>query len=141
MTIWRVLADIVMYLHILLPVLLVGVVGFSLFRELGFRWRLLCYAVTGVWVIMEIAPKVGWTTNCPLTDLEYSLRRLYDPSESWIRTRSLPATVVFSISGIEVPEFIFTFIFGIFMAAVVGIIIARTIAQRRLSRHESDVSM
>jgi hypothetical protein len=138
MVIWRVLADVVMYLHILLPLLLVGVVAVSLFREVGFQWRLLCYVGMGSWVIMEIAPKLGWTKNCALTDLEYSLRRLYDPSESWIRTRSLPATVIFNISRIEVPEFIFTVMFGIFLATVVGIVIARTIIQIRLAKNESD---
>ena len=137
MVIWSVLADVVMYLHILLPVLFVGVVVFSLFRQVGFQWRLLCYVVIGLWVIMEIAPKFGWTKNCPLTDLEYSLRRLYDPSESWVRTRSLPATVIFSISGIEVPEFIFTIILSIFIATVVGIVIARTIMYKRLLRNDS----
>jgi dolichyl-phosphate-mannose--protein O-mannosyl transferase len=69
---WRVLADVVMYLHILLPLLFVGVVVFSLIRKVGFQWRLLCYVVMGVWIIMEIAPKFRWTKNCPLTDLEYS---------------------------------------------------------------------
>jgi dolichyl-phosphate-mannose--protein O-mannosyl transferase len=99
---WRVLADVVMYLHILLPFLFVGLIVLSLIREVSFQWRLLYYVVIGVWIIMEIAPKFGWTKNCPLTDLEYSLRRLYDPSESWVRTRSLPATIIFNISGIEV---------------------------------------
>jgi len=134
---WRVLADVVMYLHILLPLLFVGFVVFSLLRKVGFRWRLLSYVVIGVWIIMEIAPKFGWTKNCPLTDLEYSLRRLYDPSESWIRTRSLPATIIFNISGIEVPEFVFTAMFGIIMATVIGIFIARRIIRKRLSRNES----
>jgi hypothetical protein len=138
MVIWRVLADMVMYLHIFLPLLLVGVVVVSLFREVSFRWRLLCYVGMGLWVIMEIVPKFGWTKNCPLTDLEYSLRRLYDPSESWVRIRSLPATVIFNISRIEVPEFIFTVVFGVFLATVVGVVIARTIMQRRLARNESD---
>lgn len=138
MVIWRVLADMVMYLHILLPLLLVVVVVVSLFREVGFQWRLLCYVGMGLWVIMEIVPKFGWTKNCPLTDLEYSLRRLYDPSESWVRTRSLPATVIFNISRIEVPEFIFTVVFGIFLAIVVGVVVARTIMQRRLAGNESD---
>jgi len=135
---WRVLADMVMYLHILLPVLFILVVGVSLFKKVGFRWQFLCYVGIGMWVIMELAPKFGWTKNCPLTDLEYSLRRLYDPSESWIRTRSLPATVIFNISRIEVPEFIFTVVWGIFLATVMGIVIARAIMRRRLARSKSD---
>ena len=134
---WRILADVVMYLHILLPLLFVGVVVFSLFREVGFQWRLLCYVVMGVWIIMEIAPKFGWTKNCPLTDLEYSLRRLYDPSESWVRTRTLPATIIFNISGIEVPEFVFTAIFGIIMATAIGIVIARKIMHKKPPRSKS----
>lgn len=135
---WRVLADMVMYLHILLPVLFILVVGVSLFKKVGFRWQFLCYVGIGMWVIMELAPKFGWTKNCPLTDLEYSLRRLYDPSESWVRTRSLPATVIFNISRIEVPEFIFTVVWGIFLATVMGIVIARAIMRRRLARSKSD---
>lgn len=134
---WRVLADVVMYLHILLPLLFVGVVVFSLFRKVDFRWQLFCYVVMGGWIIMEIAPKLGWTKNCPLTDLEYSLRRRYDPSESWIRTKSLPATVVFNISGIQVPDFVFTAIFGIITATVIGIAIVKIIKYKRLSRKKS----
>jgi hypothetical protein len=134
---WRVLADVVMYLHVLLPLLFVGLIVFSLIREVGFQWRLLCYLVTGMWIIMEIAPKFGWTKNCPLTDLEYSLRRLYDPSESWVRTRSLPATIIFNVSGIEVPEFVFTAMLGFIVATVIGILIARRVAHKRLSKSES----
>jgi len=55
--------------------------------------------------------------HCPLTALEYMLRSQYDPSESWIRTRSLMATVVFNITGAEVPEYIFT------IALVTGIVV------------------
>jgi hypothetical protein len=135
---WRVLADVVMYLHILLPLLFIGVIIFSLVREVGFRWRLLFYIVMGLWIIMEIAPKFGWTKNCPLTDLEYFLRRHYDPTESWVRTRSLPATLVFNISGIAVPEFVFTAIFGIIMATAIGIVIARRIRHKRPKRNEYD---
>jgi hypothetical protein len=135
---WRVLADVVMYLHILLPLLFAGVVMFSLIREIGFRWRLLCYMVMGFWVIMEIAPKFGWTKNCPLTDLEYLLRRHYDPSESWVRIRSLPATIIFNVTGIEVPEFVFTAMFVIILATVIGVFITRSIIHKRPSRDESD---
>jgi hypothetical protein len=78
-----------------------------------------------------------WTENCPLTDLEYALRRLYDPGESWLRTRSLPATVIFNISGIEVPEFVFTVIFGIIMATAIGIVIVKIITHKKPSRSES----
>ena len=137
MNLWNFLAEVVMYMHVLLPLLFVGFIVFSLFREVGFKWRLLCYVIIGVWVIMEIAPKVGWTKYCPLTDLEYLFRRFYDPSESWIRTRSLPATIIFDISGIEVPEFIFTIIFGIILAAVISIFMVKDILHKRLVRNRS----
>jgi hypothetical protein len=137
MSLWRVLADVVMYLHILLPLLFVGVIVFSLIREVGLQWWLLFCVMMGLWIIMEIAPKFGWTKNCPLTDLEYSLRRLYDPSESWLRTRSLPATIIFNISGIEVPEYVFTAIFGIITATAIGIVIIKIIIHKKPSRSES----
>jgi hypothetical protein len=137
MGLWRVLADVVMYLHILLPLLFVGVIVFSLIREVGLKWWLLFCIMMGLWLIMEIAPKFGWTKNCPLTDLEYSLRRLYDPSESWLRTRSLPATIIFNISGIEVPEYVFTAIFGIITATAIGIVIIKIIIHKKPSRSES----
>jgi hypothetical protein len=137
MSLWRVLADVVMYLHILLPLLFVGGIVFSLIRQVRIRWWLLYCIVMGLWIIMEIAPKFDWTENCPLTDLEYALRRLYDPGESWLRTRSLPATVIFNISGIEVPEFVFTAIFGIIVATTIGIVIVKTITHKKPSRSES----
>jgi len=134
---WRVLADVVMYLHILLPLLFIGVIVFSLIREVGVRWRRVLYGVMGLWVVMEVAPKFGWTKNCPLTDLEYSLRRLYDPSGSWMRTMSLPATLVFNLTGIKVPEYVFTVVFIIILAAVIGIFISRRTMHKRPSRNES----
>jgi hypothetical protein len=137
MNLWRVLPDAVMYLHILLPLLFVGGIVFSLIKQVRLRWWLLYCIVMGLWIIMEIAPKFGWTENCPLTDLEYALRRLYDPGESWLRTRSLPATVIFNISGIEVPEFVFTAIFGIIVATTIGIVIVKTITHKKPSRSES----
>jgi hypothetical protein len=121
-----------MYLHVILPLLFIGAIVFSLFRETGHKWQLLFYVVMGSWLIMEVAPKFGWNKNCPLTDLEYSLRRLYDPSENWVRAKSLPATITFNITGIEVPEFVFTAIFGIIMATAIGIVIARRIMHKRL---------
>jgi len=128
---WKVLADIVMYLHVLLPLFFLGVIIFSLFREIGFKWQLFFYVAMGVWIIMEVAPQFGWTKNCPLTDLEYWLRRHYDPSEVWVRTRSLPATVVFNLTGINVPEFVFTVIFGVIMATAIGAVIFRRIKHRK----------
>jgi hypothetical protein len=134
---WEVLADVVMYFHILLPFLFIGFIVFSLFREVGFKWQLLFYVCMGSWIIMEVAPKFSWTKNCPLTDLEYSLRRHYDPSESWVRIRSLPATVVFNITGVEVPEWVFTAVFGIIMAIGIGIPIVRKIIRKKPSKSKS----
>jgi hypothetical protein len=85
----------------------------------------------GSWIIMEIIPKLGLTKNCPLTDLEYLLRGHYDPSESWVKTRSLTATIVFNITGIKVPEFVFTAIFGVIMVTAIGIVVARKVMHEK----------
>jgi hypothetical protein len=95
------------------------------------------YVVLVAWIIIEVAPKFGWTKNCPLTDLEYFLRRHHDPSESWVRTKTLPVTIIFNITGIEVPDFVFTAIFGIIMATAMGIVIAKTVKHQRTSRSKS----
>jgi hypothetical protein len=134
---WRILADVVMYLHILIPLIFIGVIIFSLMKKVSPKlWFLFC-VVMGLWIIMEVSPKFGWTNYCPLTDLEYSLRRLYDQSESWLRNKSLPATVFYNISGIEVPEFVFTAIFGIIMVFAIGIVIVNIIMYKKTSKNES----
>lgn len=133
MNTWRVLADIVMYFHIILPLLFIGVLIFNIFRGIGFKWQIVFYVLMGGWIIMEAAPRLGWTKNCPLTDLEYFFRRHYDPSESFIRTRSLTATIVYNITGATVPEWVFTAVFGVIMAAAIGLIIARKIRQKKLA--------
>jgi hypothetical protein len=134
---WEVLADVVMYLHILLPLLFIGVIVFSLFKELSFKWQFFFYVLLGSWIIMEVAPKFGWTKNCPLTDLEYLLRRRYDPSESWVRTKSLAATIVFNITGIELPEWVFTVIFVVIIATAISMVIARKIMHKKSSKSRS----
>jgi hypothetical protein len=53
------------------------------------------------------------------------LRRLYDPSESWMRTRSLLGTIIFDTTGVEVPEFAFTIGLGIGIVVMIGSLILR----------------
>jgi hypothetical protein len=53
------------------------------------------------------------------------LRRHYDPSESWVRTRSLLGTIIFNISGIKVPEFVFTSAGGIVLAVMISSLVLR----------------
>ena len=132
---WRILAETVMGLHILL----IGFFGVSVvLLALGFfkgrrNWQFFYYGVTALAAGLGMAAWKGIMQSCSLTDLEYMLRRLYDPSERWIRTRSLLGTIIPNTTGIEVPEFVFT------IALVVGIIvmISSLIFQRGLpgTRH------
>jgi len=125
MMVWRILADIVMALHLLLIGLfllyiLLVVLGFFKGRR---GWRLVHY---GVMASVGYVGVVSWTEMpCPLTELEYAFRRLYDPSESWLRTRSLLATFVLDTTGVEVPEFAFTIALGVGIAAMIGSLVAR----------------
>jgi len=115
---WKILADVVMGLHLsLMAFFAVSIVLLALGVFKGHRNWLFFYC--GVAVLasgLGIAPWTGALKSCSLTDLEYLFRRLYDPSESWMRTRSLLGTLIYDASGIEVPEFVFT------IGLVVGII-------------------
>jgi len=119
MMFWRILADAVMGLHLLL----MGFFGVSVvLLALGFfrgrrNWQFFYYGVTALAISLGVASWAGILRSCSLTELEYMLRRLYDPSESWIRTRSLLGTIIFQASGVEVPEFVFT------IALVIGIVV------------------
>ncbi len=119
MMFWRVLADAVMGLHLLL----IGFFAVSVvLLALGFfkgrrNWQFFYYGVTTLALGLGVASWTRVLRSCSLTDLEYLLRRLYDPSESWIRTRSLLGTIIFDTTGVEVPEFAFT------IALVVGIVV------------------
>jgi hypothetical protein len=119
MMFWRILADTVMGLHLLLISLFaVSVVLLALGFFKGRRnWQFFYYGVTAVVVGLAIASWTGVLRSCSLTDLEYLLRRLYDPSESWMRTRSLLGTIIFNTTSVGVPEFAFT------IALVVGIVV------------------
>ena len=92
---WRILADAVMGLHLLLT----GLFGVSVvLLALGFfkgrrNWQFFYYRVTALAVGLGVAAWKGILQSCSLTDLEYMLRRLYDPNESWMCTRSLLGTI------------------------------------------------
>jgi len=117
--VWKILADAVMGLHLLL----MGFFGVSaLLLALGFfkrrrNWHFFYYGVTALAIGMGVAAWRGILKSCPLTDLEYMLRRLYDPSESWMRTKSLLGTTIHDTTGVDVPEFVFT------IALVTGIVV------------------
>jgi len=119
MMLWRILADAVMGLHLLLMgffALSVVLLASGFFK--GRRgWRPFYYGVVALAVGLGAAVWTGTLSSCPLTDVEYALRRLYDPSESWIRTRSLLGTIIYNTTEVEVPEFVFT------IALVIGIVV------------------
>ena len=125
--IWRILADGVMGLHLLL----MGFFSVSIvLLALGFfkgrrNWRLFYSGVTALAISLGAASWAGILRSCSLTDLEYMLRRLYDPSESWMRTRSLLGTIIFDATGVEVPEFAFTIGLGIGIVVMISSLILR----------------
>ena len=127
MILWRILADAVMGLHLLLMgffALSVVLLASGFFK--GRRgWRPFYYGVVAVAVGLGAAVWTGTLSSCPLTDVEYALRRLYDPSESWIRTRSLLGTVILNTTGVEVPEFAFTIALVAGLAVILGSLYVR----------------
>jgi len=124
---WRILADAVMGLHLLLMgFFAVSVVLLALGFFKGRRnWQFFYYGVTTLVVGLGVAAWTGILKSCSLTDLEYMLRRLYDPSESWMRTRSLLGTIIFDITGVEVPEFAFTIALGVGITVMIGSLLVR----------------
>jgi len=124
---WRILADTVMGLHLLL----VGFFAVSvILLALGFfkgrrNWQRFYCGVTALAISLGVAAWAGVLRSCSLTDLEYMLRRLYDPSESWMRTRSLLGTIIFDTTGVEVPEYAFTIGLGIGIAVMISSLILR----------------
>ena len=125
--IWRILADTVMGLHLLI----MGFFAVSVaLLALGFfkgrrNWRFFYGGVTALAISLGTASWAGIIRSCSLTDLEYMLRRLYDPSESWVRTRSLLGTIIFDATGVEVPEFAFTIGLGIGITVMIGSLVLR----------------
>ena len=119
---WEILANAVVGLHLLLMVFFgvsVALLTLGFFKRRP-NWRFFYYAVTASAVGLGVAAWKGILQSCPLTDLEYMLRRLYDPSESWIRTRSLLGTIINNTTGVEVPEFVFTIAFVIAIVAMIS---------------------
>ena len=125
--VWRILADTVMGLHLLLMgFFAVSVVLLALGFFTGHRnWQFFYCGAIALAIGLGVASWAGILRSCSLTDLEYMLRRLYDPSESWMRTRSLLGTIIFDTTGVEVPEFAFTIGLGIGIAVMVGSFILR----------------
>ena len=127
MMLWRILADAVMALHLLL----IGFFAVSVvLLALGFfkgrrNWQFFYYGVTALALGLGVASWAGVLKSCSLTDLEYVLRRLYDTSESWMRTRSLLGTTIFNATGVEVPEFAFTIALVVGIAVMIGSLILR----------------
>ena len=121
------MADTVMGLHLLL----MGFFGVSaVLLALGFfkgrrNWQFFYCGVTTLAISLGVASWVGVLQSCSLTDLEYMLRRLYDPSESWMRTRSLLGTIILDTTGVEVPEFAFTIGLGIGIAVMISSLVLR----------------
>ncbi len=124
---WRILADAVMGLHLLLICFFaVSVVLLALGFFKGRRnWQFFYYGVTAVVVGLGVASWVGVLRSCSLTDLEYILRRLYDPTESWMRTSSLLGTIIFNTTGVEVPEFAFTIALVVAVVVMISSLILR----------------
>jgi len=125
--IWKILADTVMGLHLLLMgffAICVVLLALGFFK--GRRnWQFFYYGVTALAISLGVASWAGVLRSCSLTDLEYMLRRLYDPSEGWMRTRSLLGTLIFDTIGVEVPEFAFTIGLGIGIAVMISSLILR----------------
>ncbi len=124
---WRILAETVMGLHLLLMAFLaVSAVLLALgFFKRRRNWQRFYYGVIALAIGLTVVDKTGILKSCSLTDLEYMLRRLYDPSESWMRTRSLLGTIMFNTTGAEVPEVVFTIGLGIIIAVMIGSLILR----------------
>jgi hypothetical protein len=124
---WRILAETVMGLHLLLMAFLaVSAVLLALGFFKGHRnWQRFYYGFIALAVGITVADKTEILKSCSLTDLEYMLRRLYDPSESWMRTKSLLGTIMFNATGVEVPEVAFTIGLGIIIAVMIGSLILR----------------
>lgn len=124
---WRILADAVMGLHLLLMgffAVSIVLLALGFFKERR-NWQFFYYGVATVAVGLGVAAWTGILKSCSLTDLEYVLRRLYDPSESWMRTRSLLGTITLDIIGVEVPEFVFTIALVVGIAVMIGSLLVR----------------
>lgn len=125
--VWRILAEAVVVLHI--GIILFFAVSAVLLALGIFRgrcnWQIFYWCVLGLAVGLRVGDWTGLLESCSITDLEYMLRRMYDTSEVWMRERSLLATVAYNTTGIEVPEFVFTILWGVIAVAMVISLIFR----------------
>lgn len=124
---WKILADGVMGFHLIVMAFF-GVSAILL--ALGIfkghhNWQFFYWGVIVLATLLRVADWIGLLKSCSLTDLEYILRGLYDPSWSWVRTRSLLGTIIFNFTGVQVPEFIFTIGLGIAIVVMVTSLILR----------------
>jgi hypothetical protein len=112
--VWRILAEGVMSLHLLIIgfVVVSAVLLATGFFKARRNWQYLYYGVIVLALGVAANSWLGMWKSCPFTALEYTLRRQYDPTESWIRTRSILGTVVSNVTGGQVPEYVFTIILG-----------------------------
>ena len=124
---WRILADAVVGLHLLLMgFFAVSVVLLALGFFKGRRnWQFFYCGVIALVAGLGVAAWAGVIRSCSLTDLEYMLRRFYDPGESWMRTKSLLGTIIFSATGVEVPEFAFTIALAVGIVVMISSLILR----------------
>jgi hypothetical protein len=53
------------------------------------------------------------------------LRRMYDSSEAWMRERSLLATIAYNTTGTDIPEYVFTILWGVIAVVMVISLIFR----------------
>ena len=125
--IWRILADSVMALHL---ILMAFFVVSAVLLALGFfrgrrNWQKFYWGFIVVAVGLRIGEWTGLLKSCSLTDLEYILRRMYDSSESWMRTKSLLGTTAYDLTGVEVPEVVFGVLAVIIPAVMVASLIFR----------------
>ncbi len=122
---WKFLAETVMSLHLLIiGFLLVSAVllAVGVFKARR-NWKYFYCGVILLALGVGLNNWLGVWKSCPLTALEYTLRRQYDPTESWIRTKSLAATVVFNVTGAQVPEYVFTIALGTGILVMISSII------------------
>ena len=124
---WKILADAVTGFQLLLiGFFVVSAVLLALGVFQGHRkWQFSYYGFAGLVAFLWVASLTKVLKSCSLTELEYMLRRLYDPSESWMRTRSLVGTIILNLTGIEVPEFTFTIGAGILTVMMIIALVIR----------------
>ena len=126
--IWEFIADLVVALHL---ILMAGFVISAVLLALGFfkgrrNWQKFYWGVIIVAIVLRIGEWTGLLKSCSLTDLEYMFRRMYDSSESWMRTKSLLGTIAYDLTGVEVPEVVF----GVLGVVIPVVMIASLIFRR-----------